>query len=105
MRTNKYSLIRIITYDIFHRGTIPLILLIVIIISAILIITVSHQTRLLTSQKDLMTKEKEYLDVEWRNLILEESLLGNYIRIKQVSVENLQMINLDPAQEYIVIGK
>ncbi len=105
MTAEKYSLIRIIAYDIFRHGAVPLILLIVIIISAISIVTVSHQTRLLTAQKDLMTEEKESLDIEWRNLILEENSLGNHSRVERLSVEKLQMIHVDPTQEHIVIAK
>ncbi|MGP1924258.1 MAG: cell division protein FtsL [Arsenophonus sp. NEOnobi-MAG3] len=105
MTAEKYSLIRIIGCDIFQHGIVPLILLIVIIISAISIITVSHQTRLLTTQKDFMTEEKESLDVEWRNLILEESSLGNHSLVERLSVERLEMIHVDPMQEYIVIAK
>ncbi len=105
MTAEKYSLIRIIGYDIFRYGTVPLILLIMIIISAISIITISHQTRLLTAEKDLMTEEKESLDIEWRNLILEESSLGNHSRVERLSIERLQMIHIDPTQEHIVVAK
>ncbi len=79
--------------------------MIVIIISAISIVNISHQTRLLTAQKDLMTKEKESLDLEWRNLILEKSLLGNHSRVERLSLERLEMVHVDPMQEHIVIAK
>ncbi|MFV9996612.1 MAG: cell division protein FtsL [Arsenophonus endosymbiont of Dermacentor nuttalli] len=105
MTAEKYSLIRIIGYDIFRHGVIPLMLLIVIIISAVSIVTVSYETRLLTAQKDLMTEEKESLDIEWRNLILEENSLGNHSRIERLSIEKLHMIHVDPTQEHIVIVK
>lgn len=105
MTMKKYSLIRIIAYDIFQHGAGPLILLIVIIVSAFSIITISHQTRLLTAQKDSITEEKESLNIEWRNLILEENSLGNNSRVERFSVEKLQMIHVDPTQEHIVIAK
>lgn len=105
MTMEKYSLIRIISYDIFRHGVIPLTLLIVIIISAISVVIVSHQTRLLTVQKDLIRAEKEFLDIEWRNLILEENLLKNNSRVEHLSAERLQMIYVDPTKEHIVIIK
>ncbi|MDT9587482.1 MAG: cell division protein FtsL [Candidatus Arsenophonus melophagi] len=101
----KYSLIRIIAYDILWNGITPLILFILIIVSAISIITVSHHTRLLTVKKDLMTEEKESLDIEWRNLILEESSLVNHSRIERFSMEKLHMIHVDPTQEHILMTK
>ncbi|BGI51219.1 MAG: cell division protein FtsL [Arsenophonus endosymbiont of Ceratovacuna japonica] len=105
MITKKYSLIKIIGNDIFQNGIIPLILLIIIIISSILIITITHKTRILTSQKNLIIEERENLDIEWRNLILEKKSLENHIRIERFSIEKLQMIYVDPAQEHIVIIK
>ncbi|MFP3019226.1 MAG: cell division protein FtsL [Arsenophonus sp.] len=105
MIEEKYNLIRIISYDIFRNGAIPCILLIVIIISAISIVTVSYKVRLLTVKKDFIVKEEEFLDTEWRNLILEEKLLGNHSRIERLSIERLQMIHVNPMKEHIVIAK
>ncbi|MDR5615679.1 MAG: cell division protein FtsL [Arsenophonus sp.] len=101
----KYNLIRIISYDIFRHGFIQMILLIVIIISAISIITVSYETRLLTAQKDLITEENDLLDIEWRNLILEEISLGNHNRIERLAIDKLHMIHVNPMQEHILIAK
>ncbi|MGP1957358.1 MAG: cell division protein FtsL, partial [Arsenophonus sp. ER-QC15-MAG3] len=39
-------------------------------------------------------EKKEFLDIEWRNLILEENLLVNHSRIERLSVERLQMIHV-----------
>ncbi|CAA2929148.1 Cell division protein FtsL [Arsenophonus endosymbiont of Bemisia tabaci Q2] len=52
-----------------------------------------------------MTEEKESLDIEWRNLILEENSLGNHSRVERLSVEKLQIVHVDPTQEHIVIAK
>ncbi|WP_409013989.1 cell division protein FtsL [Arsenophonus sp.] len=105
MIVEKYNLIRIISYDIFRHGFIQMILLIVIIISAISIITVSYETRLLTAQKDLITEENDLLDIEWRNLILEEISLGNHNRIERLAIDKLHMIHVNPMQEHILIAK
>ncbi|WMY96616.1 MAG: cell division protein FtsL [Arsenophonus sp.] len=99
------NLIKIIKNDIFQYGNIQLILLIIIMISAILVIIVSHKTRILIIHKNIILTEKESLDIEWRNLILEENVLGNYSRIERISKEKLQMIHVDPIQENIVIEK
>ncbi|WMY95979.1 MAG: cell division protein FtsL [Arsenophonus sp.] len=99
------NLIKIISNDIFQYGKIQLILLIIIMISAILVITVSHKTRILIIDKNITITEKESLDIEWRNLILEENVLGNHSRIERLSKEKLQMIHVDPIEENIVIEK
>ncbi|AMA65095.1 Cell division protein FtsL [Candidatus Arsenophonus lipoptenae] len=105
MNNKKYNLIKIVIYDIFKYGSIPLIMIIVIIISAILIIKVNYHTRLLIFQKNMIMEEKIFLDIEWRNLILEEKLLSNPNRIKYISIEKLHMINVDPIEEHVVIAK
>ncbi|WMY95430.1 MAG: cell division protein FtsL [Arsenophonus sp.] len=99
------NLIKIINNDISQYGNIQLILLIIIMISAILVIAVSHKTRILITHKNIIITEKESLEIEWRNLILEENVLGNHSRIERISKEKLQMIHVDPIQENIVIEK
>ncbi|WMY94832.1 MAG: cell division protein FtsL [Arsenophonus sp.] len=105
MVLKKDNLIKIISNDIFQYGSIQLLLLIIIMISAILVITVSHKTRVLTIYKNVIITERESLDTEWRNLILEENALGNHSRIERISTEKLQMIHVDPIKENIVIEK
>jgi hypothetical protein len=36
-------------------------------------------TRLLTAQREQLVLERDALDIEWRNLILEENALGDHL--------------------------
>ncbi|KLN96554.1 cell division protein FtsL [Moellerella wisconsensis] len=103
MPPERHSLLRVIGRDLFSYGIIPLILLIAIIISAVSTVTTAHESRLLTAEKDRLFEEKDALEIEWRNLILEENALANHSRVERLSVEKLQMIHVDPAQENIVV--
>lgn len=46
-----------------------------------------------------------FLDIEWRNLILEENALGDHSRVERIATEKLQMQHVDPSQENIVVQK
>ncbi|UDG80749.1 Cell division protein FtsL [Candidatus Hartigia pinicola] len=101
----KYSLIKVIGRDLFHYDIIPLIALSAIIISAIFVVFTTHETRLLTAKQDKLYEEKDSLDIEWRNLILEENALFSHSRVDRVLADKLQMVHIDPSQENIIISK
>ena len=50
-----------------------MILLIASLVSAIFVVTTAHRTRLLTAEREQLVLERDALDIEWRNLILEEN--------------------------------
>lgn len=59
--------------------------------------------RLLTAQREQLVLERDALDIEWRNLILEENALGDHSRVERIATEKLQMQHVDPSQENIVV--
>lgn len=98
----RHCLIGIIGSDLLRHGKLPL-LLIAVLVSAILVVTTTHQTRRLTAEREQMVLEKHALDIEWRNLILEENALGDHSRVERIATEKLQMQHVDPSQENIVV--
>lgn len=60
---------------------------------------------LLTAQREQLVLERDALDIEWRNLILEENALGDHSRVERIATEKLQMQHVDPSQENIVVQK
>ena len=80
-----------------------MILLIAVLVSAIFVVTTAHRTRLLTAQREQLVLERDALDIEWRNLILEENALGDHSRVERIATEKLQMQHVDPSQETIVV--
>ncbi len=99
----RHGLVGVIFGDIMRHGKIPMILLISCLVSAMAVVTISHKTRLLTAQREQLVLEKDALDIEWRNLILEENALGDHSRVERIATEKLQMQHVDPSQETIVV--
>ncbi|MBG2037204.1 cell division protein FtsL [Klebsiella pneumoniae] len=101
----RHALPGVIGDDLLRFGKLPLCLFICIIITAITVVTTAHHTRLLTAQRGQLVLERDALDIEWRNLILEENALGDHSRVERIATEKLQMQHVDPSQENIVVQK
>ena len=87
----RHALPGVIGDDLLRFGKLPLCLFICIIITAITVVTTAHHTRLLTAQREQLVLERDALDIEWRNLILEENALGDHSRVERIATEKLQM--------------
>ena len=72
----RHALPGVIGDDLLRFGKLPLCLFICIILTAVTVVTTAHHTRLLTAQREQLVLERDALDIEWRNLILEENALG-----------------------------
>ncbi|ELY4127256.1 cell division protein FtsL [Cronobacter malonaticus] len=103
--TERHALPAVIGGDLLRYGKLPLCLFIAIIVTAIFVVTTAHHTRLLTAQREQLVLERDALDIEWRNLILEENALGDHSRVERIATEKLQMQHVDPSQENIVVQK
>ncbi|WP_177203310.1 cell division protein FtsL [Izhakiella capsodis] len=103
MAGERHSLPGVIGGDIMRHGKLALLLLAAVLVSAVLVVTTVHKTRLLTAQREQLMLEKNALDIEWRNLILEENALGDHSRVERIATEKLHMQHVDPSQEHIVV--
>ncbi len=99
----RHGLVSVIGDDLLRFAKIPLLLLVAVLISAVLVVTTAHRTRLLTTEREQLVLERDALDIEWRNLILEENALGDHSRVERLAVDKLQMQHVDPSQENIVV--
>ncbi|UVK77786.1 MAG: cell division protein FtsL [Sodalis sp. Fse] len=99
----RHGLIGIIGNDLLSHGKLPLILLLAVLVSAVLVVVTTHQARWRTAEREQMILENDALDIEWRNLILEENSLGDHSRVERIASEKLQMRHVDPSQENIVV--
>ncbi|ATI63623.1 cell division protein FtsL [Edwardsiella tarda] len=99
----RHSLISIIGGDLLRHGKLPVLLFVAVLVSALLVVTTTHKTRLLTAEREQLVLERDALDIEWRNLILEENALGDHSRVERIATEKLHMQHVDPAQENIVV--
>ncbi|VFP85911.1 cell division protein FtsL [Candidatus Erwinia haradaeae] len=75
MKNKRYSLPQIIFIDLMHNSKIEISLLVMILISAISVVCITYQTRLCVAQREQLFLQRNALDIEWRNLILEENSL------------------------------
>ncbi|CUX96336.1 Cell division protein FtsL [Candidatus Gullanella endobia] len=99
----RNNLIFIIVNDLLNHGKLPFLLLISVLVSAVFVVTTTYQTRCLTTEREQISLEKEVLDIEWRNLILEENTLLDYSRVEHIAIKKLHMQHIDSSQENIVL--
>ncbi|MBF1994285.1 cell division protein FtsL [Serratia symbiotica] len=99
----RLGLVGVIGGDLLRNAKIPLILLVAVLVSAIFVVTTVHRTRLLTAEREQLVLERDALDIEWRNLILEENALGAHSRVERIATEKLQMQHVDLSQENIIV--
>ena len=69
----------------------PLILAFAILISALSVVYVTHESRQLIAQQEKLLMQRENYDVEWRNQILEENSLAEHSRIERLAETELKM--------------
>ena len=99
MRNHDNLLILILT-DL--RRNIGLVMLgIVILISALYNIYITHQTRKLVTEKEYLSQQKDNLTIEWSNLLIEEHTLDEHSRIRFIADKKLSMAQ--PTKENSVL--
>lgn len=100
---DRHSLPAVIGGDLLRHGKLPILLLVAVLITAVMVVITTQKTRLLTAQREQLVLEKDSLDIEWRNLILEENALGDHSRVERLAIDKLHMQHVDPSQERIVV--
>ena len=97
---NHNNLLMLILADL--RRHIGLVVLgIVILISALYSIYITHQTRELVTKKEFLSQQKDNLMIEWSNLLIEEHTLDEHSRIRFIAGKKLLM--LQPSKENSVL--
>ncbi|MBM7037485.1 cell division protein FtsL [Vibrio ulleungensis] len=96
------NLLSIIFRDLISVGRWNLLALILILVSAMSVVWITHHTRQAITQKDMALEQRLKLDEQWRNLILEESALAEHSRVTKLAVSELEMKRPDSNKEVIV---
>ncbi|MGL4859941.1 MAG: cell division protein FtsL [Enterobacteriaceae bacterium] len=99
----RHSLITIIGSDLLRMNKLPLLCLLLVLSSALAVVLTTHRTRLLIAEREQLILQREALDIEWRNLILEENALADHSRVEQIATDKLHMQHVTPAQENIIV--
>lgn len=78
----------------FPRGSglfLPLLLALLVIFSALAVVRVKHENRLLTMDIERLRVARERIDMEWAQLQLEEAALAHHGRIEELARGSLGM--------------
>jgi len=77
-------------------------LLILVVISAFAVVYFTHLNRQATSQVELLLAERDELDIEYRNLLLEQSSLAEHSDIENKAKRLLKMKRLTAKDEVLI---
>ena len=80
----------------------PLLLGVLVMISAVAVVQVKQHSRNLTSRLDGMRQERERLQLEWAQLQLEQATLAQHGRVDELARSQFGMV--DPLDYQIVGG-
>ena len=101
MSQSPLNLPRVVLQDIWQHKWV-LLLSIIVMINAVAVVYTSHVSRKLTSTWDQLLQEQDRLDIEWRNLLLEEQSLSEHSRVTRIATKNLHMARPLPKEEVVV---
>ena len=79
-----------------------IVLAVAVFLTAILVVTLRHHVRLLSSELQVLQAERDALDVEWGKLLLEEGAWSEHRRVETVARQRLRMAIPDSKQVVIV---
>nr|WP_181006379.1 cell division protein FtsL [Shewanella insulae] len=92
---------RIVLLDLWHHKWV-LLMAFIVMANAVLVVYTSHSSRNYTSQWDQLLQERDRLDIEWRNLLLEEQSQSEHSRVTRIATKQLDMKRPLPNEEVVV---
>ena len=101
MSQSPISLPRIVLQDIWHHKWV-LLLALVVLLNGVSVVYTSHVSRKLTSEWDQLLQEQDRLDIEWRNLLLEEQSQSEHSRVTRIATKELNMSRPLPKEEIVI---
>ncbi|MCK8046617.1 MULTISPECIES: cell division protein FtsL [Shewanella] len=101
MSKSQLNLTRIVLQDLWQNKWV-MILALLVMLNAIAVVYTSHEGRKYTSQWDQLLQERDRLDIEWRNLLLEEQSRSEHSRITRIATKELNMNRPLPKNEIVV---
>jgi len=86
----------------FQRHIITYVLLITVVVSAFSVVYFTHLNRQSTSALEILLTERDELDIEWRNLLLEQNSLAEHSAIESKAGKLLKMKRPTAKTEVII---
>ncbi|MCF2948606.1 cell division protein FtsL [Paraglaciecola aquimarina] len=97
----NFNLLSFILADL-ARHPVRVLLFLAVLVSAGLVILSAHHNRQMSIAIERLMQEQDRLDVEWRNLVLEQSALSEHNRIENLVKTELNMHRPEPNEEIVV---
>jgi cell division protein FtsL len=94
----------VVKYVIKHYW-VTLALVMAVLGSAFGVVFMSFQNLSLMNEIGMLKKQRDALDIERRNLRLEQSAISEHSRIEQIAREQLQMQIIDVEQEQFIVNE
>lgn len=94
-----------LVFDIWHdivRYSFTYIVLLSVLLSAFSVIYYSHANRQTISELEILLTTRDELNIEWRNLLLEQSSLAEHSAIESKAKRFLKMKRPDIESEIII---
>lgn len=94
-----------LAFDVVHdiqRHILTYLLLFMVVGSAMAVIYFTHLNRQTTSELEVLLTERDELDIEWRNLLIEQNALAEHSSIESKATKMLQMKRPDSASEVVI---
>jgi cell division protein FtsL len=91
--------------DIFHdiqQHILTYVLLVMVVMSALAVIYFTHVNRQTTSELEVRLTERDELDIEWRNLLIEQNSLAEHSAIEIKASKLLDMKRPDANSEVVI---
>lgn len=100
----NFSLLLILVSDL-TRNKVRVLLYLMVIGSALAVILSSHNNRQQVIALEALMKQKDDLDVQWRNLVIEQRALTEHNRIEALVKKQLDMHRPNAEDEVVVTLK
>ena len=97
----KINLASLIFMELLHHPW-RILLFVLMILSAVAVILSTHHNRQMAIVHESLMQERDQLDVEWRHLILEQSVLTEHNRIETTVRKKLDMHRPVASDEIVV---
>lgn len=95
----------VLAFEVWHdirQHILVYLLLLTVVFSAFAVIYFTHLNRQSTSQLERLLSERDELDIEWRNLLLEQNSLAEHSAIESKAEKVLNMVKPTAQSEVII---
>ena len=74
----------------------------VCVLSAVALVFTKHESRKLFVELEVLTHEREALNIEWGQLQIEQSTWAQHARIEQVATDELSLVRPDATEIFVI---